>query len=71
MKLRMEKNLDRKMERWNKIAMEACQQSNRNDIAEVMEPIRLKEIDKYSRDLDLVAWEKEDARRLKDEGSND
>ena len=57
---------DKKLIRWNKIALEACQQSNRTTICEVDSPISLKEISQYKRDINLAAYEKEDANRLID-----
>ena len=54
-----QKEIGKKLDRYNKIALEACQQSNRNRIVKVMEPIRLKDIDKYARMTSFVCYEKE------------
>ncbi|MBQ4253717.1 MAG: 16S rRNA (uracil(1498)-N(3))-methyltransferase [Erysipelotrichaceae bacterium] len=54
-----QKETAKKLERYNKIALEACQQSNRNRIVKVMEPIRLKDIDKYAQPASFVCYEKE------------
>ena len=54
-----QKETARKLDRYNKIALEACQQSNRNRIVKVMEPIRLKDIGKYERSTNFVCYEKE------------
>ena len=61
-----EKQLDKKLNRWNKIALEACQQSNRNTICEVVEPIKLKDINKYKADINFVAYENENTKLLRD-----
>ncbi|MBR0137433.1 MAG: 16S rRNA (uracil(1498)-N(3))-methyltransferase [Erysipelotrichaceae bacterium] len=53
------KEIDKKIDRYNKIALEACQQSNRNRIVKVMEPIRLKDIDRYAQPTSFVCYEKE------------
>ena len=62
-----ERDIKKKLERWNKITLEACQQSNRNDLCEVVEPVKLKDIDRYKQDVNLVAYENEDESRLKDD----
>lgn len=60
------KEISKKLERWNKITLEACQQSNRNTLCEVVEPIKLKNIEKYKQDVNLVAYENEEGNRLRD-----
>ena len=54
-----EKNLSKKLERWNKIAMEAAKQSGRQKVPEVKNPINLKNlvenISKY--DILLLPYE--------------
>lgn len=37
-------NIKKKLERWNKISKEACEQSKRNSIMEVLEPMSIKQI---------------------------
>ncbi len=59
--IRLEKGeSEKKVARWNKIAREACQQSNRSRIVEVTDPVRLKDIEKYKSDINLVAYENEE-----------
>lgn len=52
-----EKNSSKKIERWNMIAKEACEQSKRNKLVTVEEPVKLKDILNYKSDLNLVAYE--------------
>lgn len=47
------------MERWNKITLEACQQSNRVSRCEVEKPIKLKEISRFLSENNIVAYEGE------------
>ena len=61
-----DKEKKKKLQRWNKIALEACQQSNRTSICKVEEPIRLKDIDAWKRDVNLVAYESENDLLLRD-----
>lgn len=53
--------LDKKLSRWNKIALEACEQCKRSTRAEVLPPISLQEIAAYRSDVNLIAYEKADA----------
>lgn len=55
-------NNTKKLVRWNKIALEACEQSKRNKLVEVTDVISLKMIDKHLSTLNLVCYE--DAREL-------
>lgn len=50
----------KKIERWNKIALEACQQCKRSDLVGVHPPIDFEEFNNYSADLLVVANETED-----------
>ena len=59
-KLNDEKS-DKKLARWNKIVLEACEQSLRGDLCEVLNPIVINEINDYTQDVNLVAYEKEDS----------
>ncbi len=59
-----EQEISKKLDRWNKITLEACQQSNRNDLCEVVRPVTLNQIEEYKADLNLVAYENEDTVRL-------
>ncbi len=61
-----DKEIAKKLERWNKITLEACQQSNRTSLCEVCRPIRLKDVVEYRQDINLVAYENEDTRKLRD-----
>ena len=61
-----EKEVGKKLDRWNKITLEACQQSNRNTLCEVVAPIKLKNIGSYMQDVNLVAYENEEGNRLRD-----
>jgi len=58
--------IDKKVERWNKIALQACQQSNRNMITEVMKPVKIKNLEQFKGDINLVAYENEKGETLKD-----
>lgn len=62
-KLLNEKN-EKKLVRWNKIALEACEQSKRNAVCEVREVIALKDIEQYRSDLNLVAYEDADFKAM-------
>ena len=61
-----DKEINKKLERWNKIALEACQQSNRASICRVEKPITLAEIEKYRQEVSLVAYENEQKRNLRE-----
>ena len=52
-----EKNVDKKLERWNLIAKEACEQSKRNMLVKVESPVKLKELLNYKSELNLIAYE--------------
>ncbi len=52
-----EEKLDKKLERWNKITQEACEQCKRFEIAEVLAPIKLNQCDQYKSELNLIAYE--------------
>ena len=54
-----EQRLEKRIQRWNKITLEACQQSNRSSKCEVERPIKLKEIDKFLSENNIVAYENE------------
>ena len=69
-----DRDIKKKLERWNKITLEACQQSNRNDLCEVVEPVKLKDIDRYKQDVNLVVigpeggFEESEIEMLKEKG---
>lgn len=52
-----DKNTDKKLQRWNMIAKEACEQSKRNVKVEVTSPVSLNSILNYKSELNLVAYE--------------
>ena len=52
-----EKNTDKKLQRWEMIAKEACEQSKRNTKVKILNPINLKDIKMYMSELNLVAYE--------------
>jgi 16S rRNA (uracil1498-N3)-methyltransferase len=52
-----DKNTSKKLERWNMIAKEACEQSKRNKLVKVLEPVKLKELLNYKSELNLIAYE--------------
>lgn len=61
-----EQRLDKRVQRWNKITLEACQQSNRNSKCIVEKPIKLEEITKFLSENNIVAYENEDNIYLSD-----
>ncbi len=61
-----EKELDKKLIRWNRIALEACQQSNRTDICTVEKPIYLINLSEYRSENNLLAYENEENVQLLD-----
>lgn len=52
-----QKDIDKKLERYNKIVQTAMQQSNRSDNCQVVYPIKLKDINLYKADINLLAYE--------------
>jgi 16S rRNA (uracil1498-N3)-methyltransferase len=61
-----EKEISRKLERWNKIALEACQQCNRTTVCTVERPVTISQLDQYKQEVNLVAYENEENVRLRD-----
>ena len=55
----------RKLERYQRVALEAAKQSRRAIVPEVLSPISLDKIDPAAFDLFLVAYEEEEGRSLK------
>ncbi len=47
----------KKLERWNKIMLEAAEQSKRNRVPIIYEPVQFKELGKYLSDCNCVAYE--------------
>lgn len=61
------KDIEKKLARWNRIAMEAGKQSERSIVPEVMAPLSFKEaIDLSDASLKIIAFEGEEDRSLKD-----
>lgn len=59
------KNVEKKVERWEKIAFESAKAVGRNHIPEILEPMPLFDaVEKYKSETNIVLWEKEKARRL-------
>lgn len=54
-----DEKIERKLQRWNKIVLEACEQSHHTVCTEVLAPIAVKELPEYLVDVNLVAYEKE------------
>jgi 16S rRNA (uracil1498-N3)-methyltransferase len=52
----------RKLQRYQKILLEAAEQSYRNRIPEIIEPIPLKMLKEHKSDMNFVAYEKEDSQ---------
>ncbi|MEG0177464.1 16S rRNA (uracil(1498)-N(3))-methyltransferase [Anaerorhabdus sp.] len=52
-----DEKVSKKLERWNKIVQEASEQSKRNGIVTIVEPISFKDIKKYKQTLNCVAYE--------------
>lgn len=50
---------DSKMDRFKKIILEACEQSHRNIIPEIVEPCSTKELNKYLSDVNYICYEDE------------
>lgn len=49
-----------KIERYNKIALEACEQCKRETLVDVSTPIAFKDIIKYKKELNIIAYEDAD-----------
>lgn len=54
------KKLKNKMQRWHKIALEACEQAKRNTIMEIVEPIKMNDLINYKQVNNYVAYENEE-----------
>lgn len=61
------RSIDKKVERWQRVAREACKQCNRGIIPEVNVPIYFKDAVDFAKKLDLVIlpYVKEESRSLK------
>ena len=56
-----EERLDKKMIRWNKILLEACEQCKRSTLVRLEEPCTLKDLSQYKSEVNLIAYEDADA----------
>lgn len=52
--------IDKKIKRYNKIALEACEQCKRDTLVEVCKPILIEDVINYDADLNVVAFENAD-----------
>lgn len=66
--VKVDKEDHKKIERYNKIALEACEQCKRDSLVKVEAPIRFKDIPAYKSELNIIAYEDADfkSERLKD-----
>ncbi|MDD5434065.1 MAG: 16S rRNA (uracil(1498)-N(3))-methyltransferase [Nitrospira sp.] len=67
--VRLEKERsDEKLRRWNRIALEAAQQSDRRDIPDIASPVSLRDfLSSYKKgDMNLLLWEGEKRQGIKD-----
>ncbi|NCC55464.1 MAG: 16S rRNA (uracil(1498)-N(3))-methyltransferase [Erysipelotrichia bacterium] len=55
--VKVDKEDHKKIERYNKIALEACEQCKRDTLVQVSSPIRFKDIASYKSELNIVAYE--------------
>lgn len=61
--VRIEDNkVDKKLLRYNKIALEACEQSKQDHLVRVCKPIAFKDMDAYTSTLNLIAYEDADIK---------
>jgi len=51
------KDIEKKLERWNKIVKEACEQCERLSLPIIESPIKIDELDKYKTEINLVCDE--------------
>ena len=54
-----EEKVDKKKQRWMRIVEEAAEQSRRQCVPEITDPVGLKEVKNYLSDVNLIAYEKE------------
>ncbi len=53
-------SIDKKLMRWNKISLEACEQCKRSTLVQIEEPISFSEITNYKSQLNIIAYEDAD-----------
>lgn len=63
--VKVDANDTKKIERYNKIALEACEQCKRDTIVNVSAPIRFKDVNEYRSDLNIIAYEDADFKSMK------
>lgn len=56
--VKLEDKVDKKISRWNSITLEACEQSQRIELVEVLNPVTIKQLTTIKADLKVVAYEK-------------
>lgn len=52
-----EERMDKKLLRWNKILLEACEQCKRSTLVDLKEPCLLKDAARYKSELNIIAYE--------------
>lgn len=62
--VKVDKGDTKKIERYNKIALEACEQCKRNDLVQVLPPIKFKDSIDYKSELNIVAYEDAEVQAL-------
>ena len=60
--VKLNDKIEKKRDRYNKIAMEACEQSKRDHLVEVSAPIKFQNIEQYKSELNLIAYEDADIK---------
>ncbi len=55
--VKLDEKKEKKLERWNKITLEACEQARRTHHATVVDVIDFKEVEKVKSELNLIAYE--------------
>lgn len=70
--VKLDEKKEKKLLRWNKITMEACEQSRRSHLVEVVDVIEFNDIEKYLSDENVIAYEDIEhvSLKLKDLDSN-
>ncbi|TDW14579.1 16S rRNA (uracil1498-N3)-methyltransferase [Breznakia blatticola] len=59
--VKLHDKVEKKLERYNKIALEACEQCKRDHLVEVTAPISMKQLHEYKSELNLFAYEDADS----------
>lgn len=61
----VDEKMDKKLARWNKIALEACEQCKRSTLVKVLKPISFEDIPQYLSDFNIIAYEEADIQSEK------